>query len=289
MTIEADRIATLDGFNDVVALQRTVLGRRATIWSPSALSAVHRSGGLVLGARAVDLPGRPLHGALIDLHGEVDGYRARHTVFRGVHPEVRGRGIATFLRRSERAAHLRDNVALVTWEIDPLRSVDAHLALNKLGAMATGYRRNLYGDVHDAPNVGLATDRVTVEWWLEAPRVQAIVDRAATPPHRRLGLHEMSVLTETRVLPSGLRGLTRQTVEYASRPSQRFILVEIPHDLDRIRNEDVGLAKRWRLDSRATFELLFENGYVVVGLIHEGGRSFHLFERATRGDVLGRA
>jgi len=286
MTIEADLLSGLDDLTACVALQRSVLGdRAASVWTADALTAIRRSGGLLLGARPPDAPNGALLGTLIDLHGEVDGHSARHTVVLGVHPAARQRGIAQLLRASERAVHLRDGVAVVTWEIDPLRSIDAHIAFNKLGAIGVGHRRNLYGDLNDTPNLGLATDRLLIEWWLEAPRVRAILDRDGAPPHQRLGLHQMTVVTETRVLASGLRSPSGP----ARQPDGRYVLAEIPEDLDLIRARDVALARRWRIDSRAVFELLFENGYVLVGLVHEGGRSFHLFERTGRGDVLGKA
>ncbi len=283
MTIRVDRLKGTGELDVCVELQRALLGDRArSIWTVPALTAVSQSGGLVLGARDAEDGATRLRGALVDLVADVDGYPARHTVFRGVLPSARNRGVGSGLRAAERAVCRQEGIDLVFWSLDPLRSVEAHLAFNKLGAIATEYRRNLYGEVHDDANVGLATDRLRVEWWIDSPRVSSILDRGNPAPHFRLGIHEMDVLTETRLLQSGVRML----VGYDDAPRADHVLAEIPVDLDRIRAADPAAAREWRLQSRAVFELLFERGYVGVGFVHEGGRSFHLFRKGDRRTAL---
>jgi len=280
MTIVVDRLRSLEELDACVAVQRAILGDRAqTIWSVAALADVCQSGGLALGAHE---GADGLCGALVDLVADVDGYPSRHTVFRGVLESVRNRGIGQRLRAAERAICQQEGVDLVFWTIDPLRSDEAHIAFNKLGAIATGYRRNLYGEVHDKVNLGLATDRMHIEWWIDSPRVAAMLDRGNPAPHFRLSIHEMDVITETRLLQNGVR----MFVGHNDTPQAEHVLAEIPVDLDRIRTADLALANQWRLQSRAMFELLFERGYVGAGFVHEGGRSFHLFRKADRRTVL---
>lgn len=283
MATRADRLSGLEEFGACVELQRAILGDRArTVWAAPALTAVCQSGGLVLGARDTEDDAARLCGALVDLVADVGGYPARHTVFRGVLQSARGRGIGHSLRVAERAICQQEGVDLVFWSLDPLRSDEAHLAFNKLGAVATEHRRNLYGEVHDGANLGLATDRLRVEWWIDSPRVVSILDRGNPAPHFRLGIHEMGVLTETRLLRNGARML----VGYDDAPRTEHVLVEIPVDLDRVRAADVATARDWRLQSRAVFELLFERGYVGAGFVHEGARSFHVFRKADRKTAL---
>jgi len=282
MAIRIEPLRSPDEFGACVDLQRAVLGRRArSIWHVPALVDVRACGGLILAARG-DTDERSVTGALVDLHASIDAYSARRTVFRGVHPAARNRGIARALRMAERRIHQEDAVDLVFWDLDPLRSVDAHLALNRLGAIATGYARNRYAEVYDEPNLGLATDRLRVEWWIDSPHVMAVVDRDEPPRHYRVGMHEMELATETTLMPSGSRMITG----FRDSPSAEYVLVEIPADVDRIRREDPAAAREWRLRSRGVFELLFERGYVGTGFLHEGGRSFHLYRKADRGAAL---
>lgn len=283
MTIKADRLSGVEELGACVELQRAVLGNRArSVWAVPALTAVCQSGGLVLGARDSEAEPSRLCGALVDLVADVGGYPARHTVFRGVLQAARNRGVAQSLRTAERAICQQEGVDLVFWSLDPLRSDEAHLAFNKLGAIATGYRQDLYGEVHDSANLGLATDRLHVEWWIDSPRVASILDRGNPAPHFRLGIHEMDVLTETRLLQNGVRML----VGHDDAPSAQHVLAEIPAHLDRIRTVDLAAARDWRLRSRAAIELLFERGYVGAGFVHEGGRSFHLFRKTDRKTAL---
>ena len=121
-----------------------------------------------------------------------------------------------------------------------------------------------------------------VEWWLDSPRVRSILDQGNRPPHLRLGIHEMDVVTETRLQQSGFRTL----IGHDDALRADHVLAEIPVDLDRIRRADAAAARQWRLRSRAVFELLFEKGYVGAGFVHEGGRSFHLFRKADRSSAL---
>jgi predicted GNAT superfamily acetyltransferase len=282
MTIRIEPLGSLAELGACADLQRAVLGQRArTIWHVPALVGIRRSGGLVLGAYDGESRHAPI-GALVDLRASVDGYPTCYTVFRAVHPTARNRGIARALRTAERRICQEEAVDLVLWDLDPLRSVDAHLAFNRLGAISTGYARDLYGEVHDEANLGLATDRLRVEWWIDAPRVVSIVDREAPPPHYRVGIHEMEVMTETRLQPNGARMITG----FRDAPRADHVLAEIPVDLDRIRHDDPAAAREWRVQSRAVFELLFESGYVGTGFVHEGGRSFHLYRRANRGAAL---
>ncbi len=283
MTIKIDRLTSLGELSACVDVQRAILGDRSrSVWTVSALTAVCQSGGLVLGASDTDGGGGALCGAIVDLVADVEGYPGRHTVFRGVLEPARNRGVGYGLRAAERAVCQEEGVDLVFWSLDPLRSDEAHLALSKLGAIATGFRRNLYGEVHDNANLGLETDRLRVEWWIDSPRVRSILDRGNQPPHFRLGIHEMDVITETKLRQSGFRTLTG----HDETPRADHVLAEIPVDLDRIRSADAAEARHWRLRSRAVFELLFERGYVGAGFVHEGGRSFHLFRKADRRTVL---
>jgi predicted GNAT superfamily acetyltransferase len=184
----------------------------------------------------------------------------------------------------------RQGIALVTWAIDPLESKLPHLAFNKLAAIAASYKRNLYGEA-TAPDHrglamhGLASDRLIVEWWLDSPRVSGVINRRRLPHHFHLGLDKMEVVTKTRLVQNGIRRL----VSYEETPKGKVILVEIPADLDRLCDEDLNLARDWRLKTRNLFERLLTNGYTMTGFVHEASRSFHLLERADRKTILGRS
>jgi len=285
MTIVTSPLATLEDFRACENLQQQLLGDKARcILTLPALAAIRRSGGLLLGAW--EEGARPtLRGALVDLVAEADARRARFTVFLGVRRDSANSGIGQSLRRAERTACVEAGAELVYWWADPLRSEEAHIAFNRLGAIAVAHCRNALGPLTDRLNAGLATDRLRVEWWLHAPRVEALIDNAREPAHRSLAFDQMQVITQTKGRPQGQRAIAG----LGEGPTKRFVLVEIPTDIASLLDRDPEAARRWRLTIRDAFELLFSVGYTIVGFVHEGGRSFHLLEHADRGEILGRS
>lgn len=285
MTIAVSQLQAIEDFRLAVALQQEILGERAaSIWRLPHLLHIQQSGGLLLGAReTTPYASDTIDGVLIDLLAEVDGYPARRTVAWGVRPAMRNRGIGTRLREIERRSLRKEGADLAYWDVDPLSSVELHIALNTLGGIVTGYSRDALGSLRDVSTPGLATDRVRVEWWIDAPRVIGVMERGLTLPHHRIGLHEMVVLTKTTILPTGVRGL----IECEQHATTDHVLAEIPENLADLQARDRDAAIQWRLRSRSCIEKLFQLGYLGVGLIHEGGRSFLLFKKGTRKSELG--
>lgn len=280
MTIAVRQLHTLEDLRAAVTLQQAVLGERShPIWRLPHLLHVQQSGGFLLGAcETAPNASDTFHGILIDLIAEVDGYPARRTVAWGVDPQLRNRGIGLRLREIERRSLQKLGVDLVYWDVDPLSSVELHIALNKLGGIVSAYSSNALGSSNDARTPGLATDRVRVEWWIDSPRVTRRIERGLSLPHQQIGLHEMAVLTKTTLLPTGVRGL----IDCDQRATANHVLAEIPENLANLQERDHEAAIQWRLRNRDLIEQLFQLDYLGIGLIHEGGRSFLLFKKGTR-------
>ncbi|MCK5246729.1 hypothetical protein KAR02_07510, partial [Candidatus Bipolaricaulota bacterium] len=267
-----------------VVLQRATHGEQSSdVWQLPQLVHVQQSGGLILGARIAPHNQSKLSGIVIDLIADVDGYPARRTVTWSVDSSSRNQGVCMRLREIERRMLHKAGVDLVYWDIDPLNSVELHIALNKLGGLITAYERA----VSDEPAISsmLSTDRVRVEWWIDSPRVVSRIVHEAALPHQHVGLHEMVVVTRTTTLQTGVRGL----VECDQQATSDHVLAEIPENLSDLRARDPAAAIQWRERSRPVLEQLFQLGYQGVGLIHEGGRSFLVMKKGTRRTELGAA
>jgi predicted GNAT superfamily acetyltransferase len=286
MTIDVERLATVDDFAACERLQRRLFGDAAGgAWLGTvALRAVHEAGGLLLGVRA-DAVGRELAAASVALATRHEGFAALWSCGLGVARDARGRGLGTALRLAERQAALSMGAEVVRAWVDPLDGRASHLLWNRVGAIGTSYERSAFGELVDAVHRGLATDRVRVEWWLRSPRTEALLDQCKPAAHLRVELRDMAVATRTKPGPGGQRAL----VDARGDASAPGILVEIPEDLEALRDADPGEARRWRLGTREVFEQLLGAGYLLVGLIHEGGRCFQLLERTDRSSALGRA
>ncbi len=285
MTIDVEPLRTLDDLSACERLQRRLLGEHAgaALLGVPALRVIAESGGLLLGVRENGV-GRDLLGVVVDLSTTWEGFAALFSHLFGVSAEARNGGIGFALRAAERQYALAAGVELVRAWVDPLRSSESHVLLNKLGAIGTRYERSVFGELPDLVHRGLATDRVCIEWWLRSPRTVALLDEGHGASHLRAGLHEMAVATRTTSGTAGQRTL----VDVHADVDAANVLVEIPVDIEVLRDEDPAEARRWRLGTRELFERLLATGYLLVGLVHEGGRSFQLLEKADRSRALGR-
>ncbi len=82
-------------------------------------------------------------------------------------PDRRHRGVGYALKLAQRAQCLDQGIHLVRWTFDPMIARNAWLNLGKLGAIADGFRRDFYGRMDDAINVGERSDRLLVRWELD--------------------------------------------------------------------------------------------------------------------------
>ena len=285
MNIVIEPLVSPVAFSACERLQQEILGGEDRQILPSyLLVALVRAGGMVLGAYDIDVEPPHLCGCLIDLLARRHGNFARVTLSHFVEGTARNRGIGYKLREKEREVCRKEGVELITWVIDPLRGAQAHFAFNKLGTIATTYERNVFGELPDSANRGLATDRLAIEWWIASSRVLEVVEQKKLPYHYTFGFERMEVVTKTGLADSGARRLLKAKTN----PRSDVLLFEIPVDLDRLLEHDPDLARDWRIKTRDAFEALFANGYILSGFVHEAGRSFHLFERAEKVSILRR-
>lgn len=239
---------------------------------------VQRHGGLALGAFE---PGGRLVGLLFGFLGvdyATPGHPWAHVSHvMGVLPEWQGRGVGYRLKLAQRAHALRQGLNLVTWTYDPLESRNAALNIGKLGAICRRYLRNLYGEMRDAINVGLPSDRFEVEWRLDAPRVLARLEGT----HRAPGLAAPDLCRANRVAwrADGLPVPEDPGVAWDG----ARVALEIPAHFQQVRRADLALAEAWRSHTRAHFEAAFAAGYAAVDFVSdvdEAGRrrSFYLLQ-----------
>ena len=241
------------------------------------LASVHH-GGLLLGA----FLGEELVGAVYgfpSIEHVPDGPRlAHHSHILAVHPDHRDLGIGFALKRAQWQMVRQQGLDHVTWTYDPLQSRNAHLNIHRLGAVCSTYLREAYGEMRDGLNQGMPSDRFQVDWWVRTARVERHMQPAG---RQSLGLdhyREAEVIVLYQVL-RGADGWPRPP-EQAAVPSGRLVLAEIPSDLPSLRAADPGLARAWRLFTRAVFEDLFARGYLVTDFIFErsaeGPRSLYV-------------
>ncbi|HEU68463.1 MAG TPA: hypothetical protein ENN53_04515 [Candidatus Acetothermia bacterium] len=240
------------------------------------------AGGLLLGAFDGIGPGREMIGFTLSVVGLLDGGVLRHhSLMAAVRPGWQDQGVGYRLKCAQREHVLRQGIGIITWTFDPLESRNAHFNLNKLGGVVTQYLPNYFGELRDARNRGIDTDRFLCRWHLESPRVESYL-RGGKPPALALG--EIETVNRTQRTASGLRAPA------GFRPDLRGanLLFEIPSDLQAMRKEDLDLARTWRLEARRALGAYLDEGYIVTSLFRQGDRSFLVLERSTLQRILER-
>ncbi|HEY3340592.1 MAG TPA: GNAT family N-acetyltransferase [Anaerolineae bacterium] len=234
-------LSTYDEYKACERLQGEVLGYEDIEILPyQIMQSFVKAGGAVIGA----FDGQALAGAAIGYTGlsenGVPYHRSQRLV---VLPGYRGQGIGEALKLAQAELARRLGLTLMCWTYDPLRSVNAHLNVHKLGATSHRYIANAYSATTSKRDAGVPIDRLWVEWDL--------IKNHAT---RRAELTDaVAVLRAEGQLPTE----PNLSVDTAR------ITVQIPSDIDAVKaGSDEGVSA-WRKATSAVFSYYFARGYVV--------------------------
>jgi len=227
-------LTALADLRAIEALQREVWGMSDRDLVPTHhLLASVSAGGLVLGAFD---PSGSLIGFCYGFVGVREGRPLFYSHMAGVVRTWRGRGVGFRLKQAQREAALARGLDWMVWTYDPLQAPNARLNLHRLGACASRYYVDYYGEMPDDLNRGVPSDRLEVDWRLRSRRVMLL--SGGRPPTDEAAVDEADLLR-----------------------------IEIPADFDTLRRADIEEARRWRLRTRAAFQRAFAAGYEAVDFV----------------------
>jgi predicted GNAT superfamily acetyltransferase len=267
-------LETPEDMTAVEGLQRLIWSGCETDVIPNhLLLAVVHNGGVAIGA----FVGEELMGisfGFAGLSATPDGLHLKHhSHILGVHPSWEGKGIGFALKRAQWQFVRKQGIDQITWTYDPLLSRNAHLNIDRLGAVCNTYLRSEYGEMRDGMNIGLPSDRCQVDWWLNSKRVERRLSRQARPT---LTIEHYRTAEATFCEAEKVKGPILHPPEKFDLPASTLLLVEIPSDFLALKITDMSLARDWRFYVREAFEEAFTAGYLVTGFIHDKGRSFYV-------------
>jgi predicted GNAT superfamily acetyltransferase len=147
------------------------------------------------------------------------------------------------MKLKQRDFAIAAGIPLIIWTFDPLQSRNAHLNINKLGAIIRRYEENYYGEGLSAVfGSDVPSDRVFAEWWVRSPHVEA-----------------------------ALAGNRPQVAE--AQP------VFIPENIQQVSAQSVAEHLQWRLRVRADFMQMLKRGLIARGFERDSasGTSRYLF------------
>ena len=186
----------------------------------------------------------------------------------GVHRDFRGRNLGRGIKLAQRRFALERGLTRIGWTYDPLLRGNANFNLRRLGASADTYHINHYGEMQDAINAGLPSDRLEVHWDLLDERVQALAAGEAQPILAQDAPH---LLLEQDGAP--------RVVEAVLKDAPKHCLVEIPRAVETMRREQPQLALSWRLALREALQAAFLMGYRARDFADIGVRCAYVLER----------
>ncbi|MGA8302484.1 MAG: hypothetical protein WA691_03745 [Thermoplasmata archaeon] len=272
------RLEKPEEFRQVDEVEQAVWGldsARPTLPVPL-MRALQDNGGLVLGAFA-DIYLAGFASSLIGWDG-VTLYHYSHLT--AVRPEYQNHHLGFQLKAFQREEVLKLGLKEVRWVYDPLQSRSAWLNVRRLGARPDRYFSHYYGQLSDAVNQGLETDRVRAVWSIASPEVEArIAGRHPTAEEDQRRWAASSSIVETEPGETGIR-----VPNAVGEPSGESAHLEIPFDLALVRQHEPKALRRWRHATRDAFRAASDLGYVVddfsvVSAEHER-RSFYFLSRA---------
>lgn len=251
-------ITDVAGFRAVVDLQRDVWrGPDLEVVGVHQLRAAVSAGGIVLGA--FDARGT-LVGFCYGFVGLRDGKVLFYSHMASVHPDYQDRDIGFLLKRAQRQAALDRGLDRMVWTYDPLQSLNASFNLRKLGATAARYFVDYYGEMTDAINRGLPSDRLEVDWGLRAPRVEARLSWTAAPAP--------SAWPDA---PAALVGKLRDDTVSPEPPALNLddpiVRIEIPTAFAQLKARSPDIALAWRMASREAFLHYFGRNYRATDFV----------------------
>jgi predicted GNAT superfamily acetyltransferase len=255
-------ISELTELDDVQALVRLF----ADIWErpgeppvdADVLMALILSGNYVAGVRQ---EGQIVGGLIGWLGGPPTDHLHLHSHILGVIAGTQARGLGFDLKQHQRQWCLERGVKVIEWTFDPLVRRNAYFNLNKLGAEASRYLVNLYGEMTDGINAGEESDRILVNWRLDSLRA---TEAAAGRPHNPSSddLVRWNLQALLAVGPGG------EPVPASS--SARVVICQVPDDIVELRRSDPKLARAWRMAVRTALASAFDAGYRVTGMTRAG-------------------
>ena len=99
-----------------------------------------------------------------------------HSHLAAVIEGLRHKDIGYRMKLAQRDFAIQAGIPLIIWTFDPLQSRNAHLNINKLGAIIRRYEENYYNEeISSIFDSGVPADRIFAEWWVRSPYVEATI------------------------------------------------------------------------------------------------------------------
>ncbi len=230
------------------------------------LMATQHAGGVVLGA----FDGDAMIGFAYGFAAYEQGRASIHSHMLAVRPAYRNFQAGFYLKMAQRERVLERGLDEISWTYDPLQSLNAHLNFAKLGVISRRYIVNFYGEATSSPlHQGFGTDRLWVRWLLNTERVKRL---ASHDPRTSAAAGSDSDLTSSELLKAALvlREGDRPQIEDFNRLASSLCTIEIPHNINSLKEHDPHTGVVWREATRDAFLAAINEGFEVTNFVRAG-------------------
>jgi predicted GNAT superfamily acetyltransferase len=254
--VEIRRAQGLEDYQRVVELEKEVWGytEMEDLAAVPILMIANRFGGAVLVAE--EKSGRFVGFSMANLGCTPERKLFWWSHMTAVIKEYRNKDVGLRLKMRQREEALDAGIDEIHWTFDPLQALNAHFNIHKLGAIVRQYEENVYGFSPSPLHRGLPTDRFVAEWHLNANRENAMI------------LRDIDAMARINT-PDAEPNLELQETR---------LLLEIPMNINELRERDLAAAGLWQDRVRAACRHYFQAGYVVTDFVLLD-RAFYILER----------
>jgi predicted GNAT superfamily acetyltransferase len=243
------------------------------------LIATQHAGGSVLGA----FEGDSMIGFAYAFPALEDAHVSMHSHMLAVKPEYRNCHAGFYMKLVQRERALEKGLDEITWTFDPLQSLNAHLNFTKLGVISHQYIPNFYGEATSSPlHSGFGTDRLWVRWLLNSDRVKR---RTSIDASRRAGSISLDASDGAAVIGSALiysDGSRPLLGDFSSLAATRCA-IEIPHNINALKEGEPKFGVEWRVATRAAFLAALDEGFIAEDFVRvetgDAPRWFYLLKK----------
>jgi len=269
-------ISSIEECRAVSDLQVAVWGRDSEVVPASVLFVSAKRGGILIGAYGEG--DGELVGFVWSMPGRRDGRPTHWSHMLGVAPAARGQGVGEALKWAQRERVIEQGVDLIEWTFDPLQAPNAHLNFSRLGAVATKYLVNAYGEMTGPLHRGTPTDRLIAEWWVT--QIDSGSRFPSKPAEKRRSERKSTPGVDLpRVIATHAEGGWRGCGDVDTGCDSREVLVPVPARFTEMQQQEPDLARSWRQTTREVFTAYFARGYRAVDFLlnrEQGGGAYLL-------------
>lgn len=254
-SVVVKRLNTIEQIEEARQLERDIW---ATDCVPvHQIISIINNGGLIIGAYLdEELIGfNYSHPAFVD--GEV--YLYSHLL--GIKREFRELGVGELLKLQQKELAAELGYEKCKWTFDPLEARNGYLNFSKLRVYAQQYIANCYGELTDPFNRLLPSDRLLAEWHLNEEdflrwdtQIEELLEDAGELVPWKLSIVGLPILDNDNSFNAEISYL------------KDAYLLPIPSNFQKIKIESPPLAEDWRYKTRAIFQEMFNQGFIVVYL-----------------------